>query len=575
MSLSFKALNTATVGFGFICNQSSSCATDCGLWATSRITSGSVRQRCKRPVTLASATPAAQAASGTFKEEARNAAIARRQALFGGIEGLDVGGKIQPVPSSRLGNPIAGALRMMGGGRQEPQAPSTPSRPAPEFNVMQGPAAPVGDVQGAPLPQIGMMPQDGGQDPRMGPVAPAPAQAAPMQADPSQIPPEIVQQAQRFLALGTPEGEQEALKLVQGWQQQQAMLAQMPPEIRNDPVLRYAFMQNPEAVAESIGYQYRPQVIAAGGIQSVIGSGDRVSAPQTIQFGDTLTRVDPLSPTPQTIATRGPTIAEQIDIEKLRQPQPVNVPAGSGLYGFSPNEPGGAVNPLVAPQAGNQGNAMERLAPQERGMIVSASNAASSARNRIRDLERYQTLNRERGTGMLPGMMGPVAGIDPVYAEMRQLEAKLTPREREAGSGPMSDRDLMFYNRAIPRIGNPGPTNDSIVAAGVAMSQRDIEYAGFLEEWAARNGTLLGSTESWQQYVDQNPLLEEGENNTLIVRQNVTPWRTYFGYGDQQRQSGPAQQGGGPVNVSTEDEYRRLPPGTRYIAPDGQVRTKQ
>jgi hypothetical protein len=273
------------------------------------------------------------------------------------------------------------------------------------------------------------------------------------------------------------------------------------------------------------------------------------------------------------VATRGPTIAENLKAEELRQPRPVSVGQGGAVASFNPTTGETEIEVERAPAA-PQGNIMERLAPQERGMITQASTQASQARNRISDLERFQTLNRERGTGVLPGLAGPVAGIDPIYAQMRQLEAKLTPREREPGSGPMSDRDIDLYKRAVPRLGNPGTTNDAIVAAGVAMSQRDIEYAAFLEEWAMRNGTLLGSTESWQQYVSQNPLLDEGQGGALIVRQGVTPWRTYFGYGDQQ-QRGSGQQGGGPVQVNTEAEYRNLAPGTRYIAPDGQLRTKQ
>lgn len=506
--------------------------------------------------------------------EARNAALARRQALFGGIEGLDVGGEAQPVPSSRLGNPIAGALRMMGGGnRGEQQAPSSPSRPAPEFNVMQGPAAPAGGVQGRPLPQIGMMPQDGGQDPRMGPVAPAPAQAAPMQADPNQIPPEIVQQAQRFLALGTPEGEKEALKLVQGWQQRQAVLASLTPEQLANPNFVYAALNAPGELGGSLAKGFAPMVGAQGSSIITPNTGQRYDVPNYQVVNDTVFRT-----TGSDIGVAATAPPGYDDVTRRRQadrPEAVNTPTGTDTRLIGPT--GEVVDEFAGrTPTVDQGSPMERLAPQERGMITQASTQASQARGRIRDAERFQTLNRERGTGPLVGFVGPILANDPLYAEMRQLESKLTPREREPGSGPMSDRDIVLYNRAIPRLGNPGPTNDAVVTAAVAMSQRDIEYAAFLEEWAMRNGTLLGSTESWQQYVDQNPLLEEQRGGGISLRQEVTPWRTYFGYGDQQqRQSGPASQGGGPVQINTEEEYRRLAPGTPYIAPDGQRRTKQ
>ena len=462
--------------------------------------------------------------------EESNARVARRQALFGGIEGLDVGGEMQAVPSSRLDNPIAGALRMIGGNRGEQQAPSAPSRPAPEFNVMQRPAAPAGDVQGRPLPQIGMMSQDGGQDPRVGPVSPAPAQPAPMQANPNQIPPEIVQQAQRFLALGTPEGEQEALKLVQGWQQQQAMLAQMPLEIRNDPVLRYAFMQNPEAVAESIGYQYRPQVIAAGGIQSVIGSGDRVSAPQTIQFGDTLTRVDPLSPTPQTIATRGPTIAEQIDIEKLRQPQPVAVGEGQMLTAFDPQNR--TATPLIERDRADRP-------------------LSASEQQAIDNLEIDLTFGEQA-----------LGNVRSVIADIDSGAFRLDPAARAAYGLRNS-------------TGQSSPQSRAFASARTTVSN-------------LRN-TLLRENKGTQTEGDAIRILEEVIANwgdERIVRQGLQQFEQLYGQiqrdrtgqlerrrsGESRRVGGPQ---GGPVSVSTEEEYRRLPSGTRYVAPDGQVRTKQ
>jgi hypothetical protein len=507
--------------------------------------------------------------------EAANAELARRRAIASGV-GIEVPGEMQEVGSGRLGNPIAPILRAgrnLFGGGEKPAPPPTqamaqaPAQVMPPAMQPNAPMAPVPPVEnGGALPPVGMMP------PQQDPPQVMPAQAQPMSQQQAGPPPMLVQQVERLLAQGTPEAYAQAEAIVQDYQQREMILASLTPEQRANSDFVFAALYAPDKLAESVGYQWRPQVIQPGAIQSVVGSGERVSAPQTIQFGDTLTRVDPLSPTPQTIATRGPTIAENLKAEELRQPRPLVVGQGGAVASFNTTTGETEIEVERAPAA-PQGNIMERLAPQERGMITQASTQASQARGRIRDAERFQTLNRERGTGPLAGFAGPILANDPLYAEMRQLESKLTPREREPGSGPMSDRDIVLYNRAIPRLGNPGPTNDAVVTAAVAMSQRDIEYAAFLEEWAMRNGTLLGSTESWQQYVEQNPLLEEQRGGGISLRQGVTPWRTYFGYGDQQ-QRGSAQQGGGPARVASDDDYARLPSGTVFVGPDGVERRK-
>lgn len=78
------------------------------------------------------------------------------------------------------------------------------------------------------------------------------------------------------------------------------------------PAAMLAFDLNPEKFGENLAEQYAPQVIAGGGVQSVIGSGQRVSAPRDVEFGNSLVRLDPMSPQPQTLMTRGPTIQEDI-----------------------------------------------------------------------------------------------------------------------------------------------------------------------------------------------------------------------------------------------------------------------
>lgn len=85
------------------------------------------------------------------------------------------------------------------------------------------------------------------------------------------------------------------------------------------PQALLAFRSNPEALGESLGYGYRPQVIGQGGIQSVAATSQRISAPQFDEFGNEYRLNDPLTRTSTVIGTRGPSYAEQAQIARIQQ----------------------------------------------------------------------------------------------------------------------------------------------------------------------------------------------------------------------------------------------------------------
>ena len=66
---------------------------------------------------------------------------------------------------------------------------------------------------------------------------------------------------------------------------------------------------------KNIGQQFAPQVIAADAVQSVIGDGRQVNNIRPREFGDSIVVASPDGV--RTLATRGPTIAEQTNQERL------------------------------------------------------------------------------------------------------------------------------------------------------------------------------------------------------------------------------------------------------------------
>ncbi len=400
---------------------------------------------------------AARRTDEALANEQYNETLNRRRAMF---PGLSIEGEAREVGNGRY-DPIAGIVDALRGKREQPQAaqsePAMPSQmPQPAFmpnNTQEpqvSPVAPVGPVDGAPLPMQGQSPIP----------APAMPQQAPQQ---SQIPPQVAQQINSLLAVGTPEAEDQALKLYQGWQQQQQILASIPPELRNDPKFMFAAQNNPQALAESLGYQYRPQVIAAGGVQSVIGSGDRVSAPQTMQFGDTLTRVDPLSPDPQVIAQRGPTYSEQTARIAAQQPEPVTVGPGEALYSFGPE---GTAAPLA-----------ER-APTERPLSASEQNAIDA-------LEIETTFTRNA----LGNVRGVISNIDAGRFNLDPVSrASYEARNRTGNASPES----LAYANAWTTVNNLRNTllrqNKGTQTEGDAIRTLEEVIAGWGDENVMRQG---------------------------------------------------------------------------------------
>ena len=264
-----------------------------------------------------------QAAQGRTEKaigaEASNADLARRQRIASAIGG-SVEGTPQEVGNGRIGNPLEGLSRLL---RREPaqpvSAPSAPMTPGP--------------VEGASMPSVGQ---------------PAPQAQAPS------VPPAFAQQVQALLAQG-PEGVARAEQLVNQFQNQQAMLAMAPEAIRNDPQLAFAYANNPEAVAESIGYQYRPQVVAEGGAQNIAGSGQTFRNPRTREFGDQLVRDTEQGY--EVLGSRQPTFAEQTARISAERPQAVTTATGADTRLVGPT--GEVVNqfagraPVAPPSAVN------------------------------------------------------------------------------------------------------------------------------------------------------------------------------------------------------------------------------
>lgn len=291
------------------------------------------------------------------------------------------------------------------------------------------------------------------------------------------------------------------------------------------PTAEAAFALNPDQFGKSLAEQFAPQVVASGGVQSIAGTGQRIGAPVLREFGDTLQQYDPTTGALSEIASRGPTIAEQTNRDRLAYDR----------------EQGGARLGLdyakLAQDAEqfNLGQALERekigSAQQER-----AQSGETGLRKEFdslpdvkafRDVEAaYQTL---QAVAQNPS---PAGDISLLTGYMKMLDPGSTVREGEfataSNAGGVSDRIRNAYNQALrgTRLTDE-QRRDFLSQAGAIYNTRRQRYEAAQRQYSE----LAGS------------------------------------YGaDSRRVTGAS---GGPVRVNSAAEARSLPSGTVFIDPNG------
>ena len=189
-----------------------------------------------------------------------------------------------------------------------------------------------------------------------------------------------------------------------------------------------------------------------------------------------------------------------------------------------------------------------RLTGTEQGALQAARDAGLQAGRYLPDLNRFEQLNRVQDTGNIVQRVGTFLGIPPLLPdkeeeEMYAITERLTPRQREPGSGASSDRDVTMFRAALPNLARSGPANSNVIQQARARVGELQDYPSYLEWYGTQHGTLNGAQEAWNAYVNRGT--------------GRPPWRQYFGVS-----GGPA----GPAQPQ-QPQQRRL----RYNPNTGEI----
>jgi hypothetical protein len=413
---------------------------------------------------------------------------------------------------------------------QEPQQANM-APVAPIMGSALPDAAPAG-MPAAPMPMADVPPM-----PQMVPaptMAPAPPPMAPQAPAQPQMPPQLAAYV-RQLAQTDLAGAQ---AVYGNWQQQQAMMSQLPEAIRNDPVAAWAAVNDPASLAESFGMRYRPITTAEGSITAYgPGSGDtRIAAPVIERFDDRYGVIDPLNTRAgvQYTAPRGMTAAESTDLYRVQNP---TVPANSRVVNLPSGQTiaEGYIAPEITPLAAGGTAVITDPTGQVQNTIASEarrplSDADQTAIARAENTLTQSRTSRQRATQIVEqirtGSLN-LGAIENIIASGRNLAGmsdqnslnydallRWAKEARDtilaANTGVQTDGDAV---RALERI-ITSPNDERTVSASLQdfitastataeVFARDIarrESGGTLGDWPA-----IGTVDSGMRYMGGGP----------------------------------------------------------------------
>ena len=234
--------------------------------------------------------------------------------------------------------------------------------------------------------------------------------------------------------------------------------------------------------------------------------------------------------------------------------------------------------------------------------VESYKSQADQAREMMGSLNQLKELRAQVPDtlkGLPGGMGGTIAGWTDYFGVTNGAKA-LSPQELEIQlgftaktKGAITDREMSLFAGGVPGFGMTDEAAGKVISGMEATAQRKIEQAKFFEAWfAANKGSLEGAQDSWDAYINANPVIVRNPDGTLAVNsKNVGNWKDYIGGSDEDRRtnfgptpgtsaiegsetSGPDRRMDRPT-VTTPEDYDALDSGTLYLDKDGNERRKR
>lgn len=155
----------------------------------------------------------------------------------------------------------------------------------------------------------------------------------------------------------------------------------------------------------------------------------------------------------------------------------------------------------------------------------------------INNLTRALGLNKQIRTGMTMGLpfgvgtaVKTLSGDKKLIDEFESLAALAAKANRMPGDSNVSNADLKFMQLGTFSVDKQPETNETIISFMLEQRRRDKDYAQFMTDYAAVNGTLGPNAQSaWRGYLDANPIMTTDPVTGVVkLNPNRMSYREFF-----------------------------------------------
>lgn len=201
--------------------------------------------------------------------------------------------------------------------------------------------------------------------------------------------------------------------------------------------------------------------------------------------------------------------------------------------------------------------------------------AGRSAQTQIATLNLMERLTNDQnfysGTGAQTALqvkrfMTGLGMAEGAAASPMELFQALSNKVTLAGIGgslgtAISNADRDFIQQINPNLANTPEGNRQLIRIARSLAQREQQIAQMAREYQRRNGGRLdsGFDEEMQRWADANPLFPQAQGQTS---------------GQGTPGAATPQPPAAAPRITSEAEFRALPSGSTFTAPDGSVRRK-
>lgn len=128
---------------------------------------------------------------------------------------------------------------------------------------------------------------------------------------------------------------------------------------------------------------------------------------------------------------------------------------------------------------------------------------------------------------------GPWSGFIAAYTPSGQRINALSENVRLSmvakTKGAVSDAEMRIFGLATPGVNMSDSSAKDVIQGMRLAAKRVQERAKFFDQWLRSNGSLDGAMQAWGQFVQDKPIVSEGEGGSHNFNpSNVDAWRPYM-----------------------------------------------